>query len=308
MSSAEGQEGTSGLATFDYEPFVDHLALERGLSERTVDGYGRDVRRLIAHLRGVGIDRPEDVTSGQLREFVFSLKEVGLQPTSIRRIISAVRTYFRFLLDEGRLADDPTDRIETPRTWRRLPDTLSVADVTRLLEAPDPDRPLYWRDRAILELLYASGMRVSELTGLTLGSIDLDEGLCTVLGKGAKERIVPLGVAAERALTRYLEQVRPGLARKTGSRSVFLNQRGGTLSRVSVWTIVKEAARRAGISDTVSPHTLRHSCATHLLEGGADLAVVAELLGHVDITTTQIYTHVDRRYLLDVHRRHHPRG
>jgi len=295
-------------SNYHLEPFVDHLALERGLSERTIDGYRRDVRRLMTFLADSGALRPEDAHPVRLREFVFDLKEQGLQPSSIRRMISATRTYFRYMLDEGHLEEDPTDRMETPRAWRRLPDTLSVEEVLRLLEAPDPDKPMYWRDRAILEVLYSSGMRVSELTGLMVGAVHPTEGLCTVTGKGSKERIVPLGAAARRALDRYTRGVRPELSLKKASRSLFLNTRGGALSRVSVWTLVKSAAERAGLSKHVSPHTLRHSCATHLLEGGADLAVVAELLGHADIATTQIYTHVDRRYLLDVHRAHHPRG
>ncbi len=295
-------------ADFLVELFVDYLALERGLSERTIDGYRRDVRRLAVYLSEHGVRTPERATAGHLREFVFSLKDSGLSASSIRRTVSAVRGYFRFLMDEGRLDEDPTDRLESPRSWRRLPDTLSVTDVARLLDAPDPDRPLYWRDRAILEVLYSSGMRVSELTGLDLDALDPSLATCTVFGKGSKERIVPLGGAARTALDRYVRSVRPILTGPTGSRSLFLSRRGRRLSRVSVWSIVKDAAERAGITKTVSPHTLRHSCATHLLEGGADLAVVQELLGHADISTTQVYTHVDRRYLIDVHRSHHPRG
>ena len=305
MTRAEGKDLERA---FRVEAFLDHLALERGLSERTVDGYGRDVRRLVQFLAEAGGRGPREIGPPDLRRFVFHLKDQGLQATSIRRMLSAIRTYVRYLLDEGVLGADPTDRLESPRTWRRLPDTLSVSEVGLLLDGVDPERPMYWRDRAILEVLYASGMRVSELTGLGLDTVDLKEGLCTVFGKGSKERIVPLGGPALRALDRYVREVRPELARKKGSRALFLNQRGGPLSRVSVWSIVKTAASRAGVTADVSPHTLRHSCATHLLEGGADLAVVAELLGHADITTTQIYTHVDRRYLLDVHRSHHPRG
>ncbi len=193
---------------------------------------------------------------------------------------------------------------------RRLPDFLTHDETDRLLDAPNPDEPLYWRDRAILELLYATGMRVSELSELPLSSLDLDEGFLTVFGKGAKERLVPVGTPALRAVTRYLREVRPRLDRggATARGRVFLNRRGTPLSRVAVWGIVKESARRAGIRRKVSPHTLRHTFATHLLEGGADLAAVQELLGHADIATTQIYTHVDREYLRDVHRRYHPRA
>ena len=191
---------------------------------------------------------------------------------------------------------------------RRLPDVLSREEVERLLSAPDPDARLHWRDRAILEVLYASGMRVSELVGLALSALDLDEGFLTVFGKGSKERLVPIGEPALRAVRRYLVTVRPKLDKGGGQGRVFLNARGAPLSRTAVWTLVKESAGRAGITRKVSPHTLRHTFATHLLEGGADLAAVQELLGHADISTTQIYTHVDREYLRDVHRRFHPRA
>jgi integrase/recombinase XerD len=183
-----------------------------------------------------------------------------------------------------------------------------VEEVTGLLDAPNPDHPLYWRDKSILETLYATGMRVSELVELRISSLDLDEGLCTVFGKGSKERMVPLGAPARRALTRYLDELRPGLDRGKGEGKVFLNARGAPLSRMSIWNLVKESAQRAGLEGKVSPHTLRHTFATHLLEGGADLVAVQELLGHADISTTQIYTHVDREYLREVHRTFHPRG
>jgi integrase/recombinase XerD len=248
------------------------------------------------------------VTVAHLRAWVFELKSSGLAPTSIRRAQSALRTYFAFLLAEGVVEADPTDRLVAPRTSRKLPDVLGQDEVGRLLAATDESHSLHWRDRAILEFLYATGVRVSELTDLPLSAIDLDEGFATVFGKGAKERIVPIGVPALRALGRYLREVRPGLDRGGGKGRVFLNARGHPIRRESVWAIVKKAARRAGITKSVSPHTLRHSFATHLIEGGADLAAVQELLGHADIATTQIYTHLDRGYLRDVHRRYHPRS
>jgi len=298
---------------FRFEQFQDYLTFERGLSDRTVSAYARDLGRWAAFMEARGVTDPGRVTAATLRDWVFALKDAGLAPTSIRRAQSAVRTYFAFLLSEGVVAADPTERLEAPKIGRRLPDFLSHDEVGRLLEAPDESDPLYWRDRAILELLYASGMRVSELVGLELGNVDHDEAFLVVFGKGAKERLVPVGAPALRALGRYLREVRPGLEARArgkgrGRGRVFLNARGAPISRVSVWGIVKEAARRAGIRRKVSPHTLRHTFATHLLEGGADLAAVQELLGHVDITTTQIYTHVDRAYLRDVHRRFHPRG
>lgn len=296
--------------SFRFEQFQDYLTFERGLSDRTVSAYGRDLSRWAGFLEGRGIAAPEAVTPADLRDWVFGLKEAGLAPTSIRRAQSAVRTYYAFLLAEGSVTVDPTERLESPKLGRRLPDFLTHEEVAAFLDAPDPDAPLYWRDRAVLELLYATGMRVSELVELPLTALDLDEGFLTVFGKGSKERLVPVGAPALRALGRYLREVRPGLDRGKGKAKarVFLNARGGPLSRMAVWTLVKVSARRAGIPRKVSPHTLRHTFATHLLEGGADLAAVQELLGHADIATTQIYTHVDREYLRDVHRRYHPRG
>ncbi|MGE0160678.1 MAG: site-specific tyrosine recombinase XerD [Gemmatimonadales bacterium] len=293
---------------FRLEQFQDYLTYERGLSARTVSAYRRDLARWCELITASGARAPGDVTARQLREWVFALKHAGLAPTSIRRAQSAVRTYFAFLLAEGAVGADPTDRLESPKAARKLPDFLTVEEVERLLEAPDASRPLYWRDRAILELLYAAGVRVSELVELPIAALDLEEGLATVVGKGAKERLVPIGAPARRALERYLREVRPQLDEGKGAGRVFLNARGRPLRREAVWTLVSEAARRAGIAKHVSPHTLRHTFATHLVEGGADLAAVQELLGHADISTTQIYTHLDRDYLRETHRRYHPRG
>jgi len=294
--------------SFRSEAFTDFLAFDRGLADRTVEAYRRDLDRFIEFLRGAGRARPDQVDYDDVREYVYFLHSQGLAASSIRRAQSSLRAYFGFLLLEGVLQTDPTERMDTPRVARTLPDVLSPGEVERLIEAPDSTRAVYWRDRAILEVLYGAGLRVSELTGLKLGDVDRAEGLVRVMGKGSKERIVPLGGAASRALDRYLRQVRPNLERGEGHGRVFLNARGGPLSRVSVWNLVKESARRAGIDDKISPHTLRHSFATHLLEGGADLVVVQELLGHADISTTQIYTHLDREYLREVHRSFHPRG
>jgi len=293
---------------FALEAFADHLRFERGLSEHTLDAYARDLRRFLIFLEGKGVLTPGDVAHTHLREYTYHLKDRPLAPTSIRRAQSALRTYFGFLVAEDLIAQDPTERLEVPRTWRRLPGVLSRPDVERLVESPDPARVLYWRDRAILELLYATGMRVSELVGLRVASLDLVEGLCLVFGKGAKERMIPIGRPAIRATGRYLQHVRPGLDRGRGEGRVFLNAKGRPLTRMAVWQVVSDAGSRAGIEKRVSPHTLRHTCATHLIEGGADLVAVQELLGHADISTTQIYTHLDRQHLREVHRRHHPRG
>jgi integrase/recombinase XerD len=293
---------------FRFEQFEDYLTFERGLSDRTVAAYLRDLRRWVGVMVEHGARRPADVTPEALREWVFALKEAGHAATSIRRAQSAVRTYYGFLVAEGAVEVDPTERLESPRVARKLPQYLTRVEVDALLDAPDPDHPLFWRDRALLELLYATGMRVSELVEMPLTAVDLDEGFLTVFGKGSKERLVPVGAPALRALRRYLAEVRPRLDRGRARGRVFLNARGGPLGRTTVWTLVKDSARRAGISKAVSPHTLRHTFATHLLEGGADLAAVQELLGHADIGTTQIYTHVDREYLRGVHRKYHPRG
>jgi integrase/recombinase XerD len=293
---------------FRIEQFVDFLVFERGLSDRTLGAYRRDVERLIGFAQGRGAQGPTDLAPEDLREFMYHLKDSGLAPASIRRAQSSLRSYFGFLLQEGALDADPSDRLETPRAWRRLPEVLSVEDVLALLEAPDAAKALYWRDRAILEFLYATGVRVSELVDLGVVDVDLDEAVCVVFGKGSKERIVPVGRAAREAVGTYLREVRPHLDRGRGQGRVFLSGRGRPLSRMSVWSVVHQAAERAGIGKKVSPHTLRHTFATHLLEGGADLAAVQELLGHADISTTQIYTHVDREYLTSVHRKYHPRA
>lgn len=299
--------GTEVPRAFRLEQFHDYLTFERGLSDRTVSAYTRDLTRWIAVLGEAGVTDPAYVDVKVLRSWVFGLKESGLAATSIRRAQSAVRTYFGFLLAEGVLETDPTDRLEAPRVDRTLPEFLSRDEIDRVLESPDPTHRLYWRDRAILEFLYATGVRVSELVDLRISSLDAEEGFATVFGKGSKERLVPVGGPAMRALERYLRDVRPVLDRGSGAGRVFLNARGKPIRRESIWALVRAAARRAGISRTVSPHTLRHTFATHLVEGGADLAAVQELLGHADISTTQIYTHLDRAYLREIHRKYHPR-
>lgn len=296
--------------SFHLERFHDYLAFERGLSPRTLEAYGRDTERLEGFLAVRGIVSPEDVDAVDVREFTYHLRDQGLAASSIRRALSAVRTYFGFLLAEGLVQADPTEQVEPPKTWQRLPNVLSRDEVERLLEAPDPSHRLYWRDRAILEFAYASGVRVGELTGLKLRDLDLDGGFATVYGKGSKERLVPVGGAAVRAIRTYVRELRPRLESGggRGEGALFLNARGGTLTRMGVWKILRKHVERAGIEGKVSPHTLRHTFATHLLEGGADLAAVQEMLGHADISTTQLYTHVDRDYLRDVHRRYHPRA
>ncbi len=296
------------FATFRLEQFEDYLHFERGLAHRTVVAYRGDVIRMVEFLRERGRSTPESVEHTDLRDYLFHLKDAELAATTIRRVLSSVRGYFRFLVEEGVLESDPTERLDSPQTWRTLPDVLSKEEVVALLESPERDHPFHWRDRAILELLYATGVRVSELATLPLSQLDLASGLCVVRGKGSKERVVPFGATAGEALERYLRQVRPELDEGESEGKVFLNRWGRPLSRMGLWKLVRSAAIRSGMDKDVSPHTLRHTYATHLLEGGADLAAVQELLGHADISTTQIYTHVDREYLHSVHRRFHPRS
>lgn len=295
-------------AAFLLDGFADFLGLEQGSSPRTRDAYARDLRRMVEFLVARGIHQPVQVTPTSLREFVYHLKDLGLAPASIRRTMSAVRTYFGFLLSEGILVRDPSDRLETPRRWRTLPEVLTVDEVSLLLSAPSLDEPLAFRDRAMLEVAYGAGLRVSEWISISVRDLILEEGLLRVLGKGSKERLVPLGRAAIGAVAIYLRELRPRLERGSGRGVLFLNARGAPLSRMGAWKILKKYVEQVGIDKHVSPHTLRHSFATHLLEGGADLRAVQEMLGHADISTTQIYTHVDREYLRAVHRQYHPRN
>ena len=293
---------------FGLESFADFLALESGHSANTVEAYLRDLRRLAEFAASKGVREPGQVTRPLLREFVYLLKDLGLSAATIRREVSAIRTYYAFLVGEGRVPADPSDRLESPRRGRVLPDTLSVGEVESMLATPLLDQPLAWRDRALLELGYGAGLRVSELCGLSTTDLLLTENLVRVFGKGGKERLVPIGRTVIGAVSVYLHQLRPELDHGAGGGRVLLNARGRPLSRVGAWGIVKRAAARAGIRKRVTPHTLRHSFATHLLEGGADLRAVQEMLGHADLSTTQIYTHVDREYLRSVHKQFHPRG
>jgi integrase/recombinase XerD len=293
---------------FWLEGFRDFLALESGHSANTVQSYLRDLRRLGEFATSRGVRDPARLTLRLLRDFVYLLKDLGLSPASIRRAVSAIRTYFGFLLGEGRLNDDPSARLESPRRGRALPETLSVQEVEALLAAPNVDQPLAWRDRALLELAYGAGLRVSELCGLALTDLLLSENLVRIFGKGGKERLVPIGRSVIGAVSVYLHSMRPTLDRGRSKNRVLLNVRGEPLSRVGAWSIVRRASERGGIKKRVTPHTLRHSFATHLLEGGADLRAVQEMLGHADLSTTQIYTHVDREYLRSIHKQFHPRG
>jgi len=298
----------SAVLRFHLDRFGDFLMLEKGTSPLTLDAYRRDVERLVDYARTKGATAPLDVTTKLLREFVYHLKDLGLSPSSIRRNVSAVRTYFRFLMSDGIVARDPSERLETPKKWRTLPDVLTVEEVSRLLAAPTLDDPLAFRDRAMLELAYGAGLRVSEWITVGVKDLLLEDKLVRVFGKGSKERLVPIGRSAIGAIATYVRELRPRLEKGGGKGVLFLNARGEPLTRMGAWKILRRYVERAGIQKAVSPHTLRHSFATHLLEGGADLRAVQEMLGHADISTTQIYTHVDREYLRQVHKQYHPRS
>lgn len=290
------------------EHHLNQLALERGLAERSIDSYARDLRRYVGFMSERGIEDQEQVTAERIREFLNELAGYGLSPATMARTISAVRGFHRFLLSEGLAVADPSENLEAPRLKRKLPGVLDVAEVEALLRQPDTAKPLGLRDRAMLETLYACGLRVSELLSLRESDLFFQQGFIRCFGKGAKERLVPVGKSARTWVSRYLDGARPLLLGKKPCELLFLNARGGPLSRMGFWKLLKAHAARAGIRKRVHPHILRHSFATHLLEGGADLRSVQEMLGHADISTTQIYTHVDREYLKEVHRQYHPRG
>lgn len=294
--------------SFLLERFAEFLSLEEGASVRTSESYGRDLARFASWCVGKGFATPDALAPADLRDFVYHLKDLGLAPASIRRSVSALHTYFTFMVAERAVARDPSLKLETPKRWRTLPAVLSPEDVGRIMAAVSIDEPLAFRDRAMLELGYGGGLRVSEWIGIGVNDLMLDDGVVRVFGKGSKERLVPVGRAAIGAVGMYLRELRPRLEKGEGKGRLFLNARGRPLSRMGAWQILRKYVTRSGIGTRVTPHTLRHSFATHLLEGGADLRAVQEMLGHADITTTQIYTHVDREYLRSVHRQFHPRG
>jgi integrase/recombinase XerD len=293
---------------FLLERFDDFLALEQGSADRTREAYRRDLDRFAAFALSKSVRAPAEADARLLRAFVFHLKDLGLAPASIRRTVSSLRSYFKFLLGEGALSADPSERLELPARWLTLPEVLSIEDTGKLLSAPTMDDPLYFRDRAMLEVAYGAGLRVSEWISLSTKDMLVREGLIRVFGKGSKERLVPIGRSAIAAVVIYLRELRPKLERGSGKGVLFLSARGVPLTRMGAWKILRKYTTRAGLSKRISPHTLRHSFATHLLEGGADLRAVQEMLGHADISTTQIYTHVDREYLRSVHKQYHPRG
>ncbi|MFD0206736.1 MULTISPECIES: site-specific tyrosine recombinase XerD [Saccharothrix] len=287
--------------------YLDHLAVERGTARNTLDSYGRDLRRYAEHLTAKGVADLADVTEALVGDFLATLRESGLAASSAARTLVAVRGLHKFAHLEGLTAHDPARAVHPPSTPRRLPKALPVDDVLKLLESSPADSPAHLRDRALLELLYSTGARISEVVGLDVDDVDAAERTVLLDGKGGKQRVVPVGRPALEALDAYLVRARPSLA-KRGTPALFLNARGGRLSRQTAWHVLKTAAERAGIQAEVSPHTLRHSFATHLLEGGADVRVVQELLGHASVTTTQVYTLVTVNTLREVYATAHPRA
>ena len=289
------------------ERFTDALWMERGLSDNTLAAYRNDLGGLSGWLmrqnRGLLTARREDLLA-----YLSQRVADGARPRTTARLLSSMRRFYRYQVREGFLGDDPSVRIDAPRIGRPLPDSLSEQEVEELLAAPDPGALLGLRDRAMLELLYACGLRVSELVGLTREQLNLNQGVVRLLGKGRKERLVPLGEEALDWLARYLQEGRPSLAAEQDDGRVFLSRRGTGMTRQAFWYRLREYAVKSGISKHLSPHTLRHAFATHLLNHGADLRVVQMLLGHSDLSTTQIYTHVARERLKDLHTKHHPRG
>lgn len=291
------------------DDYIMSLRIERHLSVNTISAYQRDINRYLNFIaEDPAITSVTDITPKHIRHYIQMLFDLHLKPTSIRRNFSVVSSYHNFLLDEDFATTNPSELLEPPRIPEKLPTVLSVAEVESILSSINVEKPGGLRDKAMVELLYSTGLRVSELVNLKLEHLLSNQGMIRVLGKGRKERIVPLGRIAAECLEDYLNEYRSTLARKGHSQGfIFLNYLGRQISRKGVWRIISTLAKNAGIEKPVSPHTLRHSFATHLLGGGADLRAVQEMLGHSDITTTQIYTHVDRSYLKEVHRSFHPR-
>lgn len=297
-----------GLIEPMVDGFLSHLAVERGFSSNTLEAYSRDLLRFLEFLERREVTSLDRVRPLEVQLYLVELHQMGLGARTVARHLAALRSFFRFLVREKLLASNPTTSVPSPRLGRALPKAMSRDEVEVLLKAVEGDGPLRLRDQAMLELLYGTGVRVSELVGLNVGQISLVSGVILVRGKGDKERVVPMGEYAIEALRVYLERARPALCAGKCPEALFLNRSGKRISRQGVWKILKGCARRAGIAGAVSPHMLRHSFATHLLEGGADLRAIQELLGHSDISTTQVYTHVARARLKEVHARCHPRG
>ena len=288
--------------------YHNHLLIEKGASGNTLEAYGRDLNRYCSYLESKGIADIRSVTPQTVVEFLVQIRAEGLSANSMNRSLAAMRGFYKFLLQEKVLDESPLTNIELAKVWMRLPDTVSKEEMDKILSQPGGDTPAALRDSAMLELLYATGLRVSELISLTMNSINWQVGFLVVMGKGGKERVVPMGKTAYDAVRRYLDEARPRLVKVKTTDILFLNRFGRAFTRQGLWKIIISYAQKAGLQKSVHPHTFRHSFATHLLEGGADLRAVQVMLGHSDIATTQIYTHVTKDRLKEVHRKFHPRG
>ena len=291
------------------EPFIDYIMLERGLSENTRVSYERDLEEFAEFLEKKGMRELGEATRDGIVDFLADGRDKGLSTATLARRLVAIRVFFRHWAEEGELEDNPADALESPRLWKILPPTLTVEEVDRLLKAPDTSTPRGRRDRAILETFYATGLRVSELSALTIDDVQAEAGFVRCVGKGDKERVVPIGHKALAAIAAWMRGGRGEYARKNPScRAVFLSRLGLPLDRTVIWRYIRQYAREAGIGKPIHPHTLRHSFATHLLANGASLRTIQEMLGHADISTTQIYTHVDQSRLQAIHQKFHPRA
>lgn len=288
--------------------FRTYLKLERSMSANTVAAYGRDAEFMFDYLRNEGVSNLEDITGGHLTSYIESLSEAGITKRSQARVISSLKSLFRYLEDEGLVKDNPCDMLDPPKMQKHLPSVLSVEEVLAILDSVDLSRPQGHRNRAMLEMLYSCGLRVSELVNLRISDLFFDEGFIRVIGKGDKQRLIPVGEPAVKAVGFWMDQRRHWPVAKGCEDCLFLNNRGGRISRVAVFTIVKEQAELAGIHKDISPHTFRHSFATHMVENGADLRVVQEMLGHESILTTEIYTHIDTRKWQETILKFHPAG
>jgi integrase/recombinase XerD len=289
------------------DTFLGYLSLEVGLSRNSISGYRNDLKHYFRYLSTQSISDPSQIKKENISQYILYLHNLGLMSASIARNLSALRKFHKFLLIEKLAISDPCEAIDFPRSWEKLPVVLHQDEVKTLLEQPECDDALSMRDKAILEFMYATGVRISEALDLKKNDLILETGLVRIFGKGGRERIVPIGEVAIKFVRKYLKHSRPKLANSKSEETVFLNTRGERLSRMGVWKIIKKYTNLSNIKKKVTPHVLRHSFATHLLEGGADLRAVQEMLGHKSISTTQIYTHLDRKYLKEVHRSCHPR-
>ena len=289
--------------------YLAHIKLEKNLSQNTVSSYKIDINAFISFLKDSGIDDPSDISSDHIGSFFKTLKELGLLGSSSARYFSSLKGFFLYLLKNKYIVKNPIEKITAPRISKKLPGVLDVNEVEKILSSPDANYKLGLRDKAMLELFYACGTRVSELIKIKVNDLFFEDEIIRVFGKGSKERLIPVGSSAIKWVGEYLKKSRPLLMKKSKSENnLFLNSRGSKLSRMGVWKIIDRYVKQAGIEKDVHPHTFRHSFATHLLEGGADLRAVQEMLGHADISTTQIYTHIDRDYIKQVHKQYHPRG